>query len=327
MKTLFSAEGKVSGSALPRAVSELGAVLEQELVKVRLHPGVAGSPADFVVGSYRHRRLDGLSIAHFTGSPMTSYRTPGDIRRGPRNDYLVAVHLRGTVRMAQDGRRATLEPGDIALLDTSRPYAIELSGSDRFEHVLIGVPRRRLNAAGVHSSAITAVRVDASSVAGRVLAPFFVTVVDPDWTESALTGRFLDSGLDLLGATLQQIAGSRSPLSPHAQTLLHVQRETRYQLGNPELTPADVAAACAISVRQLYRVFAHGGSTFGTWVREQRLAASYRDLTDPSLRHLKIGEVAKRWGYRSAAHHSRDFSDRYGVRPSDVRRDASRIDV
>jgi AraC-like DNA-binding protein len=314
---LFATEG-VEGAALPAAISALGAALEREFVRVRLRPGVSDAPADFLVGSFQRRELDGLRIAHFRGSPLTGVRTAADIRHAPRDDFLVTVPVTSTVRISQDGRRAVLEPGDLAVLDSSRPYVMEMGGQDRFDHVLIRVPRLRFRLDD-HAAAVTAVRVPADGGAGRVLAPFFSTIVSPGWTADTLTSRFVNSGLDLLAAALQERAGSTVPTSPLAEVLAACQREARQHLTDPDLSPTQVAAACAISVRQLHRAFSTHGRAFGSWVRDERLAASYRDLLDAQLRHLRISDIAVRWGYRSAAHFSRDFRNRYGLCPSDVR--------
>jgi transcriptional regulator GlxA family with amidase domain len=80
-----------------------------------------------------------------------------------------------------------------------------------------------------------------------------------------------------------------------------------------------VARACYVSVRQLHRLFAREGLTFGGWVLEQRLRRCRDDLTDPRHSHLTVAEVAGRWGFRSAAHFCRAFESRYGITPSGCR--------
>ncbi len=98
-----------------------------------------------------------------------------------------------------------------------------------------------------------------------------------------------------------------------------LKRHALTNLGDRGLTPAAAARASYISVRQLHRLFAREGLSFAAWVHEQRLRRCRDDLTDRSLAHLAIAEVATRWGFRSAAHFSRAFAARYGVTPSEFR--------
>ena len=87
-------------------------------------------------------------------------------------------------------------------------------------------------------------------------------------------------------------------------------------LADPGLSPRAVARASFVSVRQVHRLFASEGITFGGWVREQRLRRCQSDLADPRLRHLTVAEIATHWGFRSAAHFTRSFQARYGVTPT-----------
>ena len=54
--------------------------------------------------------------------------------------------------------------------------------------------------------------------------------------------------------------------------------------------------ANCISVRQLHRLFAHDGTSFGAWVREQRLRRR-DDLASQQLIHRAIAEIATGWAF------------------------------
>ena len=92
------------------------------------------------------------------------------------------------------------------------------------------------------------------------------------------------------------------------------------RLGDPDLTPAAVAEAQFISVRQLHRLFAREQTTFGSFVREERLRRCGRDLSDSRLARVPIADIASQWGYRSPAHFTRAFTAHFGVGPRDFRR-------
>src|SRR5262249_38141859 len=133
---------------------------------------------------------------------------------------------------------------------------------------------------------------------------------------TAGTAPLVETGLDLLVTALLLGAGVDAPgASCYAGMLHRLKLHARSRLGEPDLGPTGVAAAHHLSTRQLHRLFAREGTTFGTWIREERLRRCRRDLADPRLRDLPIAKLAARWGYRSAAHFTRAFSARYGVGP------------
>jgi AraC-like DNA-binding protein len=94
--------------------------------------------------------------------------------------------------------------------------------------------------------------------------------------------------------------------------LARAKQRTISRIADPDLSPAIVAEASFVSVRQLHRLFAADGTTFGTFLREERLRRCRADLADPRLEHEP--------GSRSPAHFSRLFTARYGITPRAFRR-------
>lgn len=91
-------------------------------------------------------------------------------------------------------------------------------------------------------------------------------------------------------------------------------------LGDPELTPAAVAAAHHISLRYLHKLFEPQSRTVAGFIRERRLERCRRDLADPGLAYVPVRAIALRWGFPDPARLSRLFKDEYGVTPGEYRR-------
>lgn len=269
------------------------------------------------------RELGGVRIARFCGTPLAAARTRTHVELcEDEGHYLLALHTQGVARASQHGRQITLRPGDLALLDSSRPYTIELANSGPFEHVAFQIPRARLDARSARIERALAVRLPAGSDAGRLASPYLRTLAAPDWrTSSSDPAPLVETGLDLLVNALLPAAGVEMPVTSRQAAMLHqLKLHARAKLGDPDLSPAGVAAAHYVSTRQLHRLFAREQTTFGSWVREERLRRCRRDLADPRLREVPIAQLAARWGYPSAPHFTRSFSARYGVGPRDFRR-------
>jgi AraC-like DNA-binding protein len=265
------------------------------------------------------RGLGGLQVWLVKATPMSAVRSRQHIEASDVDDYLLALHVRGTAHAAQDGREVTLGPGDLALFDSRQPYSISFTGPGAFEHVIYQVPRASLDARR-DVSAATAVRIPAASTAGQLVSPYLRRLARP---VPACAGHppgqaFIDAGLDLAVSALRAAGGHEDPCRSSVSVL---KDHALARLGDPGLSPEAVARACYVSVRQLHRLFEREGLTFGGWVREQRLRRCRDDLADQRHRHLTVAEIAARWGYRSAAHFSRAFEARYGITPSRCRRE------
>jgi AraC-like DNA-binding protein len=261
-----------------------------------------------------------LTVWRVTATPMSAVRTARHIKPSARDDYLLALHISGTAAGAQDGRQVILGPGDFALFDPTRPYSIAFRGAGTFEHVIYQVPRASIDARYPVGN-MTAVRVPAASSAGRLTAPYLQTLAQPGGPSGDLPAQaFIDAGLDLAIGALRTTLAAGGQLDLRRRSLIgELKRYALAHLGDPALSPATAARASYISVRQLHRLFAHEGMSFGAWLREQRLRRCRDDLTNQQLTHRAVAEIAARWGFRSAAHFTRAFHARYGITPAGLR--------
>ncbi|MER6314527.1 helix-turn-helix domain-containing protein [Streptomyces sp. NPDC001581] len=93
--------------------------------------------------------------------------------------------------------------------------------------------------------------------------------------------------------------------------------------GDPELTPALIAAAHGISVRRLYLLFRDGAESVSATVRRLRLERCRSDLARPEPAARPVHDIAARWCFGNAAAFSRAFREAYGISPTAFRRAAA----
>lgn len=91
-------------------------------------------------------------------------------------------------------------------------------------------------------------------------------------------------------------------------------------LRQPELSPANIAAAHHVSVRTVQRLFAGTGEGLSGLIRQRCLEAVRRDLADYRLAHLTIAELAARWCLHDAPWLAKAFKAQFGISPSDFRK-------
>lgn len=118
-------------------------------------------------------------------------------------------------------------------------------------------------------------------------------------------------------------AAGRSVDEVLQETLLtQVRAYVHQHLGEPDLDVGRIAAAHAVSVRQLYRLCAAAGFSLEQWIIDQRLEGARRDLLDVAHRHRPIAVVARRWGFTDPSYFSRRFRQAFGSPPRDWRQAA-----
>lgn len=98
--------------------------------------------------------------------------------------------------------------------------------------------------------------------------------------------------------------------------LRNVQAYLLDHLHDEDLTLADAARACRISLRYLHMLFERTGSSASSWIQEQRLQRCRDELDDSAFDGLQLSEIGWRWGFRDASQFSRAFRARFGESPS-----------
>ncbi|MET0417551.1 MAG: helix-turn-helix transcriptional regulator, partial [Actinoplanes sp.] len=102
------------------------------------------------------------------------------------------------------------------------------------------------------------------------------------------------------------------------QTKIYVQRHYR----DPQLSPARIARAHAVSVRRLYQVWAASPASLADYVMTVRLEAARSRLSSPSAHPPTIASVARACGFTDMTHFARRFRQRYGLPPREWRRES-----
>lgn len=307
MVVRFAKHGVEDAERLDRWQDAVGA----EFLTLRVSPAVLAG----FDGALERRRAADLELIRVVAKELTAVRTRRHVERSPVDDYLLAIHLRGVARASQAGRDVVLQPGDFALFDSARPYRIDFGGSRLIDHLVIRIPRQKLQARCPDVDDALVLQMGTEAVTGRVLNPLLREL----WG-SPTSVSLVDPALDLLASCLEEAAQASRPLVPASgHALARLVEYTRAHSDDPTLSPRGVAYANGMSVRHMHRLFAFGDSTFGTVLREVRLERAHRRLTDRRYAPMPVSAIAERSGFRSAAHFSRAFRARYGVSPSRAR--------
>jgi AraC family transcriptional activator of tynA and feaB len=234
---------------------------------------------------------------------------------------MLTIVKEGRVMVAQDGRRCYAGPGELFLVDPSRPFITE---TDHIVFQSVQVPKSALRALVPELDAFTARTFPGDTCAGEM-----VRVVADQMTGNLTTlipeaiDLVVDSTLNLVAALLLSQGRSEAPIPCRRQLMQRhwVQRYISEHLHEPQLSPARIAKGSNLSIRSVYRLFDVEDRSLMDIVWTERLERCRRDLASPALSQRSIGEVATAWGFRSAAHFSRLFRGEFGCSPSEHRQE------
>lgn len=237
----------------------------------------------------------------------------------------LAMQTSGRCVVSQDGRDASLVPGDFAVLDTRRSY--QLTFDRRYQCLIVDILPDLLPMRSTDLRSLTARRVPGHDGIGKLTRQFLTGIaqqaVDRDLrTNHDLASAVINLVTAALVAQLNSDVVSTLAENQRQSLLRKIKAFIEAHLAEPELSPAEIARAHHISLRYLQKLFESEGTTVSDWVRRQRLEHCRTELADPRYRAVSIGAIAGRWGFVDSSYFSRVFKATYGATPREFRSDA-----
>ncbi|XVQ15106.1 helix-turn-helix domain-containing protein [Spirillospora sp. CA-255316] len=265
-----------------------------------------------------------LQVTLLTTTPYSFHRTPKLIRQADPDAFNLNCAVRGRGMMAQEGRQADFDRGDLVLSDTSHPFQAEFAPDvPANQMVMLRFPRSSLPLPHRDLRRLTAVRIPGDYGIGALSSQFLLQLAQRiDEFSPSEAARLSTLALDVLTAALASALEKESAVPPHARRralLAQIHAFIQANLGDARLTPEAIAAAHHISLRYLHKLFQQDGHTVASWIRRRRLERCRHDLADPLLVNFPIGALAARWGFSSHAQFSRAFRNAYGISPLQFR--------
>lgn len=267
----------------------------------------------------RSGQIGPVTAHSIQGLPHRVERTPEMIAAADPGAVLLYVQTRGHVRLEQDGRSCLLEPGDVAIQDTSRPSSFE--SRENFAVLIFSVPKWFIGAHIGRLKHYTATHLSRDS--GTLVAltvPFLAHLGANALAGIGLSRRDEEGAAKMLLPILQGIGAAEQVPEPVADSealLIRMQQYMLEHLTDLDLSPERIAQAHFVSVRYVYKLFASSGSGVSAWIRARRLELAAQDLRDSPSSSVK--SIASRWGYRNATSFSRAFREIYGCSPHESR--------
>ncbi len=254
-----------------------------------------------------------LEVSTVTAQSQFVRRTPSQAAASPNTHACLGLQVSGPGVLNQDGRECSMNPGEAALFDPSRPYSMSFSGD--FSLAVFSLPRTLVAQVCGDTERMTARLLrPGSAVAATALS--YLSCIAAISTQSGLTDVALSNGTLGIAATLLRDAIGEPTMPARPEQVY--QRAVAFidlNLHEPALSPADVATACHVSLRQLYRVFDTEGQAVAEAIKQQRLARA-RVLLETLSPDTPVSWIGTQVGFGSAEQFTRAFRDAHGLPPT-----------
>jgi AraC-like DNA-binding protein len=278
-----------------------------------------GTDAEQVGPDFRARvsawSLDRVTIFERHLNDVGHHRTRAHVASDGFDHYTVTLVLSGEVMRGNGVDVLTVRPGCGLVADTHLP------GRNWFRDATLYTLRIarsvfRTLAPGHHDlhdsftkAGTTALLIDYV----RVLLPRL------DYLDLVGTGHAVDALFALLRGALQppRSTAEMAALARDNNRLIAVRASIEASINDPDLGADTIIAQADVSRATLYRLFKPLGGING-YIRTRRLHALRLSLMD-AAEQRSFAELAIHFGFRSEAHASRLFFERYDIRPGSYR--------
>ncbi|MCG5214323.1 AraC-like ligand-binding domain-containing protein [Streptosporangium soli] len=257
------------------------------------------------------RTLGPVEVADVRAPAHVVSRAARRVTTDGSEQYKLCLLLRGSGVVEQSGREVEVFPGDLVLYDLTRPIRFTMEA-----HHLLALTMRQatLPVSPARVGMLTGTILASSRGPGRLAVSFLTALAADGSAAEGPSGPHLGEALVNLvtGAVQERLDGEPAANGAHAELLARIEEWIEGNLHRVDLTPAAVAEAHHISVRQLHRIFQEAGTTVAAHVRARRLDRCRRELAGGE----PVGLIAARWGFPDPASFSRAFRRAYGSTPS-----------
>jgi AraC-like DNA-binding protein len=268
------------------------------------------------------RKIGALAISDIAaetlpGNTIAVSRSAADIRKDPRDYFMLWLMLDGQVELEQRCHSSIMRTGDLFLYDQSQTFFLDFAHWSRA--LMVTIPRPLLTSRLPMVHRLVGRRLAANPSLTALVGSLVTRLYHlDDETGDDTVSRISESALDILCVALEANVDPAPGSTRHARQLEDAKRYILAHLGDPEMDLESIAKAQDMAPRTLYRLFASEGATPMRWLWQQRLVHSYKALSEGKF--TRVTDVAFNYGFSDISHFSRSFKTAFGQSPRTFKR-------
>jgi AraC-like DNA-binding protein len=261
-----------------------------------------------------------LALCAMRGTPLHMERRADPAADAHGHRYLILASG-SRLQACQHGRSIELASGRMTLMSADEPAQLtQLSEGSRWS---IRIQQKLLADVCRNVDDRIAQPLDVGGELTRLLSQQIETAhrLGPR-LEAPANHAIAQHLLDLVGLCLgadrdaAQVARRRGLATARLDA---VKAEILRDIGRSDLGLARIAARHGLSARYIQYLFELSGTSFTSFVLEQRLLLAHRLLHEPKSRLRKISDIAATAGFSDISYFNRAFRARFGATPTDIR--------
>ncbi|BAU74725.1 transcriptional regulator FeaR [Metapseudomonas furukawaii] len=268
-------------------------------------------------GSIREHKAGAIKLSFVDVSQARLFRTPKEVAQTDGKHFYLAFQLSGRAGMEQAGNRIEMSPGDITLIDSTLPSDFVYQENSRQLSLIL--PRHVVEQGLRFSGVRCAQRIPASAPVAVMANRLILESTRQDSLSLPESEATLDALVSLLRPAL---CSAEAEQDAHERLFRKTLRFIDEHICSEELCPEAIAREVGVSVRGLYRMFSRKGLVVAQYIKNRRL-----DFCAESLRHAageqKLSALGYAWGFTDSSYFSTAFKARFGVSPSEYRKQYS----
>ena len=249
--------------------------------------------------------------------PLQVCYDPANSTDGPTQLFSVLMQLEESMIATQNQRACRLRRGEFCVIDSRRPFELEVTGLFS-QFMVLQIPRYAVLDRHPYLERCTAEPFDPNEPGAALVRQILLSVMESaPYLENEQRATALAAIIQLLGMPRTLSKSETATISWRVRAALaYIDAE----LGNHELNASCISSSQKISRRRLDEIMVKAVGTSVTsqiWIR--RLARAAANLLDSKLGSKTVSEIAFAVGFEDAAHFTRAFKRRYGQTPRDWR--------
>jgi AraC-like DNA-binding protein len=244
-------------------------------------------------------------------------RSTLEVRFDNERRYALCLPVVGRLQATQFARTESCPAGSMIMMSGSEPLSLQMSGYT--EVLMLMLPPDLIESRMVRPSGVCCRQISkCEGVNGLV----HCAVIALEEAAAAMGEAEIRKAALLIGELIVLALGRLSDVKPtgspvRAANLLRAKEIVRKRCDDPDLTLADVAKECELSLRYMHDLFRDDGRTFREYITHERLMRARRML---ETGNAKVTEVCMASGFSSLSHFSTVFRRAFSVSPSEIKR-------